>query len=489
MANRYWVGGTGTWDGTAGSKWSETNGGAGGASVPVAGDNVYIRQAGANVTLGYNTPSFINVIWERTLNLGNYTLNTQFAQGDIGSTTNMNTGKILALSVFDAYGVLNLDSGTIEMRGSSGLSGMRFLLAPESTVTYSSDQSARSRVIISVNSSPQIAGTAEVVFTPNGKSLDRLEFRFRDTNSSESGIVYALLVSGSFSANELHARGYAAGFNSLALSQTINVKNMTALGFGTGGANLFAIQGADSSKRINILPEGSFFGQFLTFIIDASATSPETALYGGSNSTKYSGYESTVWKLQNPPKTSTLSDPLTQATGAGNPSSNWIDIAGSTATISAGIGGGGISSETWSGLSKNAYDLLDSSITIEQLSNFSSLSMHQLDIKDEGDRIDVSYQGSVALSIPKAEGARIFTRVSMSSGYAISVQASYDNSVWFASSGDPSGAVVTVAAEDRPMYRSIRVRTGLTAGSIGSLGMLPTPISGSTNKFLMFMSA
>lgn len=41
MANRYWVGGTATWDGTAGTKWAATSGGAGGASVPTSADDVF----------------------------------------------------------------------------------------------------------------------------------------------------------------------------------------------------------------------------------------------------------------------------------------------------------------------------------------------------------------------------------------------------------------------------------------------------------------
>lgn len=44
MADRYWVGGTATWDGTAGTKWSTTSGGAGGASVPTSSDDVYFDQ-------------------------------------------------------------------------------------------------------------------------------------------------------------------------------------------------------------------------------------------------------------------------------------------------------------------------------------------------------------------------------------------------------------------------------------------------------------
>jgi hypothetical protein len=48
MANRYWVGGTGTWDSTSTTYWSTSSGGAGGASVPTAADNVYF-DANSNV--------------------------------------------------------------------------------------------------------------------------------------------------------------------------------------------------------------------------------------------------------------------------------------------------------------------------------------------------------------------------------------------------------------------------------------------------------
>ena len=41
MADRYWVGGTAFWDGSAGTKWSTTSGGSGGASVPTSFDDVF----------------------------------------------------------------------------------------------------------------------------------------------------------------------------------------------------------------------------------------------------------------------------------------------------------------------------------------------------------------------------------------------------------------------------------------------------------------
>lgn len=53
MANRFWVGGNATWDGTAGTKWATTSGGAGGAAVPTAADDVFLDNGAGtgNVTL------------------------------------------------------------------------------------------------------------------------------------------------------------------------------------------------------------------------------------------------------------------------------------------------------------------------------------------------------------------------------------------------------------------------------------------------------
>lgn len=54
MANRFWVGGTGTWNATAGSKWSTTSGGGSGAAAPTASDDVFIdgNSGAGTVTIG-----------------------------------------------------------------------------------------------------------------------------------------------------------------------------------------------------------------------------------------------------------------------------------------------------------------------------------------------------------------------------------------------------------------------------------------------------
>ncbi len=51
MADRYWVGGTASWDGTAGAKWALTSGGAGGEAVPTTADDVFFDAASGAVTV------------------------------------------------------------------------------------------------------------------------------------------------------------------------------------------------------------------------------------------------------------------------------------------------------------------------------------------------------------------------------------------------------------------------------------------------------
>lgn len=55
MASRYWVGGTASWDGTAGTKWAATSGGAGGQSVPGSADDVFFDAASGAVTITQTT--------------------------------------------------------------------------------------------------------------------------------------------------------------------------------------------------------------------------------------------------------------------------------------------------------------------------------------------------------------------------------------------------------------------------------------------------
>lgn len=68
MATRYWVGGTATWDATAGTKWASSSGGAGGASVPTAADDVIFDAASGAGTCTSSSSSVC-----RSLDFNGYT--------------------------------------------------------------------------------------------------------------------------------------------------------------------------------------------------------------------------------------------------------------------------------------------------------------------------------------------------------------------------------------------------------------------------------
>lgn len=61
MADRYWVGGTGSWDATAGTKWAATSGGAGGQPVPTAADAVFFDANSGAVTVSMDSGTALSV--------------------------------------------------------------------------------------------------------------------------------------------------------------------------------------------------------------------------------------------------------------------------------------------------------------------------------------------------------------------------------------------------------------------------------------------
>lgn len=93
MANRYWVGGTATWDAVNTANWSASSGGASGASVPGAADVAFFdaNSGAAVVTLGYS-PTMLRMVctgFTGTLDFGsnNISLSNNGSNIFLGSTT------------------------------------------------------------------------------------------------------------------------------------------------------------------------------------------------------------------------------------------------------------------------------------------------------------------------------------------------------------------------------------------------------------------
>lgn len=106
MADRYWVGGTATWDGTAGSKWAATSGGAGGQSVPTAADDVFFDGASGagTVTIGSSRVA-------KSINCTGFT-------GTLGNSSNAIT---ISGSVTLVAGMTYTHTGTMTFNGTGTL--------------------------------------------------------------------------------------------------------------------------------------------------------------------------------------------------------------------------------------------------------------------------------------------------------------------------------------------------------------------------------
>jgi hypothetical protein len=94
VANRFWVGGTGTWDGSNTTNWAATSGGAGGQSVPGSSDTVTFdgSSGGGTVTVASSIGG-TNTI--QSLTAGAFTGTLDFSVNNPSITFNANGGMSL----------------------------------------------------------------------------------------------------------------------------------------------------------------------------------------------------------------------------------------------------------------------------------------------------------------------------------------------------------------------------------------------------------
>ena len=104
MANRYWVGGSGTWSTTSTTNWSATSGGAGGASVPTAADSVFFDQAGTYTVTCTGALTCLDI----TVSAGTVT----FAQGVSPTFAISGSMSLLAGTAWNASGVITFNATT-----------------------------------------------------------------------------------------------------------------------------------------------------------------------------------------------------------------------------------------------------------------------------------------------------------------------------------------------------------------------------------------
>ena len=163
MANRFWVGGNGTWDTTTTTNWSATTGGAGGASAPNSADVATFDAASGSavVTLGENVTcnSISASVFTGTLAFESFQIN-------LTSTTTCFVGNVALL--ITGTPVINLTANSS--------TGTR-------TITTGAVTEANS---ISFNIT---AGTSLVQFQSNGRTKNLNFTGFAGTFTAANGIT------------------------------------------------------------------------------------------------------------------------------------------------------------------------------------------------------------------------------------------------------------------------------------------------------------
>ena len=228
MPDRYWVGGTAAWDGTAGTKWAATSGGAGGASVPTTADDVFFNASSTGtvtISTGNTGAKSINCTgftgtFAGTANItiagsltlvagmgytytGNYTFTgtgTLITAGKTVRDVTINPGVGNTITLGDAFSaastsIISVTNGAFDTANYTVTTGRLTTSSASSTVNLGSSTvtlNGTSTLIIT-SSSTFNAGTSQINIAVNtatslsfgGKTYYNVSF----TNSSRSEII------------------------------------------------------------------------------------------------------------------------------------------------------------------------------------------------------------------------------------------------------------------------------------------------------------
>ena len=106
MADRYWRGGTGTWNTSSTTNWSDTSGGTGGFSVPTAADNVIFDQAATYTVTMTGALTCLSI----TVSAGTVT----FATGTTPTLAISGGMSLIAGTVWSSTGAITFNSTTAQ---------------------------------------------------------------------------------------------------------------------------------------------------------------------------------------------------------------------------------------------------------------------------------------------------------------------------------------------------------------------------------------
>jgi hypothetical protein len=242
-ASRFWVGGTGTWDGASTAHWSATSGGASGVSVPGSADDV---------TFDTNSTG--------TITLATTTIINSLAATTFASTFNTNGFGLTSIGAitFTGSGVRTITLGTSTITTSSWNFTSTNLTFSGASSTILINGSATSLVFIGAGLTYGTTTITDTAVLGNTVSMNGANTFFNFTYNAPAGIQKFTLganqtINGRITINGNSSTTNRAYFlsDTTGTPRTITAANVTAsstdfediIGAGAGSWNLSAITG------------------------------------------------------------------------------------------------------------------------------------------------------------------------------------------------------------------------------------------------------
>lgn len=297
MADRYWVGGTGSWDNTAGTKWSTTSGGAGGAAVPTEFDDVFFD---ANSTGTITVSDFLSPpASAKTINFTGFTGTFVGSQNSVlvmyGNVTlvsgmtfsNNGSWSFLANATFISagknIGQIAVSSGAVVTLGdaltatSSSQSQITIFEGTFDTANYAV---TTRRLLYSSSSTSGVFefGSSTITLTRRGEGITFSKTTNLTVNPGTSNIVLnndiaSIAITGSATFYNVSFTSTIIESSPRAISGTLTFNNLTLTADSTGGLTEYVITGDQTITGTLTCSGGSILKRgFLSSVSGATLT-------------------------------------------------------------------------------------------------------------------------------------------------------------------------------------------------------------------------
>jgi hypothetical protein len=246
MANRFWVGGDGTWDGSTTTHWSTTSGGSGGAAVPTSADAVIINGSSGSFSAGITIAA-------------SYTAQCASIDWSASGLASINNGGSAGLQV---YGNINGNGAvtvlvTVEISGNctfNSTDGYTVPFSIDSLVTFT----------LASTAALKIPSLSDVTLVLNGNTLTMFDNVSVSLGSATLTLGTGTLIvsNGTLTADSFTAISAASGTIILSGAGALNISAMGSPptigtlqlngGTFTGPATITALYGGSAPAQTNI---------------------------------------------------------------------------------------------------------------------------------------------------------------------------------------------------------------------------------------------